>query len=172
MTDAIALTRGERNNDPGNLNFIPLGRAFNGELAIEPALPDGAPGRFGVYDTMFDGVRAAAEEVLIKVLEQHLTTTDALIGDSQLGWAPASDGNFPAAYSSAVATYVNASFDSDGAGGITRLTDLTGYVVSPSFLQAITGGIFCVENGHYPVGLAPADHLAACQSALIARGLG
>lgn len=164
------LTRGERNNDPGNMNFIPLARAFNGELRVE-TLPNGHPGRFGVYDTMLHGARAAAEEVLIKVLKQGLINLDSLIGDPKIGWAPASDGNIPIAYVKTVLGYASAAFRVTVGGTLTGLTDLRVAVKNVVFLQALTGGIFTVENGRYPVNLTPDDHLAACHSALAAQGL-
>lgn len=57
-TDAVlgALPRGIRNNNPGNLEYLPEGRAWRGQI--------GSDGRFGIYDSSANGVRAIGQQLL------------------------------------------------------------------------------------------------------------
>jgi hypothetical protein len=57
-TDVVlaGLPRGIRNNNPGNLEYLPAGRAWRGQI--------GSDGRFGIYDTASNGVRALGQQLL------------------------------------------------------------------------------------------------------------
>lgn len=81
--------RGIRNNNPGNLEWLPPGRAWNGQI--------GSDGRFGVYDTPANGVRAMARQ-LLKYSREGLNTVRSIIAK----WAPASE-NDVGAYARSVA---------------------------------------------------------------------
>jgi hypothetical protein len=92
-------TRGERNNNPGNINFTPSVQ-YVGQLGIE-IVPPGehyAP-RFARFDTPQNGLRALC--VLLKVYYQRhgLHTVAGII----TRWAPASDHNPTRAYTGDVA---------------------------------------------------------------------
>lgn len=87
-------TRGERNNNPGNIVYTPSVQ-YVGQLGIE-TLPPGehyAP-RFARFDTPQNGIRALC--VLLKVYYQRhgLHDVDGIISR----WAPTSDHNPTAAY--------------------------------------------------------------------------
>lgn len=86
-------TRGERNNNPLNLNFIP-GDYFVGQTGLEE-LPAGvkARPRFGRYDTIEHGLRAGAKQILIDYRKHRLDTVALLCAS----WAPPAE-NATAAY--------------------------------------------------------------------------
>lgn len=77
-TDAMlaGLPLGIRNNNPGNLVWLPAGRAWRGQI--------GRDGRFGVYDTAANGVRAIGQQ-LLKYARGGVDTVQGLISL----WAPA-----------------------------------------------------------------------------------
>jgi hypothetical protein len=52
------LARGVRNNNPGNIKFLPAARAFKGQL------PEPDEKGFGRYDTAANGVRAIGKQLL------------------------------------------------------------------------------------------------------------
>lgn len=76
-TDAVlsGLPRGIRNNNPGNLEFLPAGRAWRGQI--------GSDGRFGIYDTAENGVRAIGQQ-LLKYARTGADSVSAMISK----WAP------------------------------------------------------------------------------------
>ena len=170
----VTPTRAERNNNPGNLNYIQPGHAFNGQVGIEiiPVGVDEKP-RFGRYDTMFNGDRAAVETILIDVFHHELLTTRHLIGDETYGWAPGSDDNDDASYGNRVISYINAQFGAEpGAeGAFTLDTDLRQSVSDPHFLSVLSMGMYIVENGHEPVGMTEEQHDASVTSAMQAQGI-
>src|SRR4051812_46965540 len=57
VADAAAnlLPRGIRNNNPGNIRFLPAASAWRGQI--------GSDGSFGIYDTPANGVRAIAKQL-------------------------------------------------------------------------------------------------------------
>jgi hypothetical protein len=89
--NTIIIPRGIRNNNPGDLDFIaPPDRPWNGQV--------GSDGRFGIYDTPANGVRA---------MSHQLQKDYAVVGGSTLAqliteWAPPTE-NDTAAYIAAVA---------------------------------------------------------------------
>lgn len=72
------LSRGYRNKNPGNIDWLPPGRAWNGQVGKEQG------GRFGVYESHELGIRAIAMQV-IKYQEAYNLHTIRQIIDQ---WAP------------------------------------------------------------------------------------
>lgn len=83
--------RGYRNRNPGNINYLPS-RAWRGQVALE-TLPNGRPGRFGVYDTHENGIRA-----IVMQLRRYQERGDRTITAMIARWAPPEDQNNTAAY--------------------------------------------------------------------------
>jgi len=172
-------TRAERNNNFGNLSYIaPPAVPFDGQVGLETGEN---PNRFGVYSTPFKGARASCEEILKKVLQLGFTTVRLLIegkpdasGEKKGGWAPGFE-NADEPYESRVCGTINDAFGiaKDDPGAITPDTDITNAVKDPTgqFLEALSGGIFIVESGRYPINLSQTDHHAAVISAMTARGV-
>lgn len=90
------LPRGLRNNNPGNVRYLPPSRAWEGQTG-----DDGAG--YGVYSTMRNGVRATGRQ-LRKYSSEGLNTIRAIIAK----WAPSTENN-TLAYVSAVAKELNIS---------------------------------------------------------------
>lgn len=84
---AQATKRGERNNNPGNLNFA--GQA--GAALERPG------GRFARFETAFDGLRALARQLMLYA-GRGINSVEKIIST----WAPASDNNNTTAYIRAV----------------------------------------------------------------------
>ncbi|EID9932631.1 lytic transglycosylase [Salmonella enterica] len=82
-----AAKRGERNNNPGNLNFA-------GQAGAELERPGG---RFARFETAFDGLRALSRQ-LVLYAGRGINSVEKIIST----WAPASDNNNTAAYIQAV----------------------------------------------------------------------
>lgn len=82
-----AAKRGERNNNPGNLNFA-------GQAGAELERPGG---RFARFDTAFDGLRALSRQLMLYA-GRGINSVEKIIST----WAPASDNNNTAAYIQAV----------------------------------------------------------------------
>lgn len=82
-------TRGERNNNPGNINYS-ISNPFVGQLSIE----DGPNARFGKFDTAEHGIRAIAK-LIQTYINKDMRNTVTLIINS---WAPPSDHNNTEAY--------------------------------------------------------------------------
>lgn len=82
-----ATKRGERNNNPGNLNF-----------AGQPGAALERPGgRFARFETAFDGLRALSRQLTLYA-GRGINSIEKIIST----WAPASDNNNTAAYIQAV----------------------------------------------------------------------
>jgi len=77
------MTRGERNNNPGNIVASPKGKEFLGEVGVEPE------GRFGVYDTPINGIRALGKTLHTYITLDGCNTVAKVISR----WAPPSDNN-------------------------------------------------------------------------------
>lgn len=84
---AQATKRGERNNNPGNLNFA--GQA--GAALERPG------GRFARFETAFDGLRALSRQLTLYA-GRGINSIEKIIST----WAPGSDNNNTAAYIQAV----------------------------------------------------------------------
>ena len=77
------MTRGERNNNPGNIRRLPKGERWIGELENEddPA--------FCQFDSPEDGIRALAKTLLTYQRSHNLNTIRDIISR----WAPASEND-------------------------------------------------------------------------------
>lgn len=84
---AQATKRGERNNNPGNLNFA-------GQAGASLERPGG---RFARFETAFDGLRALARQLMLYA-GRGINSVEKIISI----WAPASDNNNTTAYIRAV----------------------------------------------------------------------
>ncbi|EFI5593594.1 lytic transglycosylase catalytic [Escherichia coli] len=84
---AQATKRGERNNNPGNLNFA-------GQAGASLERPGG---RFARFETAFDGLRALARQLMLYA-GRGINSVEKIIST----WAPASDNNNTTAYIMAV----------------------------------------------------------------------
>lgn len=91
-TRAARMARGERNNNPLNLIWLPPDRAWDGQL------PDKSPdeGRFGRYETPEAGIRAGVLQIKTHIARGHDTPTKLIAV-----WAPPSE-NKTQAYIAAV----------------------------------------------------------------------
>lgn len=88
----MTQTRGVRNNNPGNIDYVPANK-WRGQLPPNPALEK----RFARFDTPENGIRALGR-VLLTYQDKHgLKTVKAIISR----WAPATE-NDTAAYVRAV----------------------------------------------------------------------
>ncbi|EOZ7397093.1 lytic transglycosylase catalytic [Escherichia coli] len=84
---AQATKRGERNNNPGNLNFA-------GQAGASLERPGG---RFARFETAFDGLRALARQLMLYA-GRGINSVEKIIST----WAPAADNNNTTAYIRAV----------------------------------------------------------------------
>jgi len=94
MTSDATTTRGERNNNPGNINYDPA-NVWRGQLGLE-LVPEGegyAP-RFARFGAPVYGIRALAKLLATYIRHDHCTTLEAIIDR----WAPAADRNDTASY--------------------------------------------------------------------------
>lgn len=113
-------TRGERNNNPGNLNYA--GQA--GATLESPG------GRFASFETAYDGLRAMARQLMLYAGRGINTVSDIISK-----WAPPSDGNNTSAYIDAVSQGLGV--DPNAA---LNMSD-------PKLLSALMNGIIRHENG-------------------------
>lgn len=90
-----APTRGERNNNPGNIDYLPDIK-FVGETGLEEVAPGARP-RFATFDTPVHGIRALARNLLAYNKLHRLHTIREII----TRWAPGNE-NDTAAYIDAV----------------------------------------------------------------------
>lgn len=116
-------TRGERNNNPGNIDYNPR-NAWVGQIGPEPE------GRFARFSEAVYGIRAIGKLLRRYVAEGVASTPFGLISK----WAPAVENNTPG-YVARVAADL----------GVTpnALIDLD----DPAVLTAIGKAIITVENG-------------------------
>lgn len=121
--EAWRVSRGLRNRNPGNIDYLPPLRAWRGQLGKEPDSPATyGNGRFGVYDTDQSGVRAIAQE-LLKDFRAGIDSVRELI----YSWAPPNE-NDSAAYASKVAKAVGVGA-SDRIDVHARLPDLVAAII-------------------------------------------
>jgi hypothetical protein len=117
--------RGIRNNNPGNLEYLPAGRAWNGQV--------GSDGRYGVYDTPANGVRALSKQ-LQKDFARGDSTLEALITE----WAPPKEND--------TASYIAAVSMQTGLGATDRLDLMAN-------LMPLVAAIIQHENGEQPYSI-------------------
>lgn len=95
---APTLTRGERANNPGNINFD-AHVDWLGQIGIELP-PPGEKARFARFDTPEHGIRA-----LVKVLRAYIERDGCKTMQQMIWrWAPAKDANNTIAYVANVCT--------------------------------------------------------------------
>lgn len=112
--------RGERNNNPGNLNFA--GQA--GATLERPG------GRFARFETAFDGLRALSRQLMLYA-GRGINSVEKIIST----WAPASDNNNTAAYIQAVSRNLGVN-----SRAVLNLQD-------PQTMSALMSSIIHHENG-------------------------
>lgn len=120
--DMSTQPRGIRNNNPGNLDYIPPPHNWDGQV--------GRDGRFGVYEDPSKGVRAMSKQLQLDY-SRGAVTLDDLIAE----WAPPGENDTEA--------YIG---DVSVSAGIPRGVqfDLLGN------LPAVVAGIIQHENGQQP----------------------
>lgn len=118
--NAQAAKRGERNNNPGNLNFA-------GQAGAELERPGG---RFARFETAFDGLRALSRQLMLYA-GRGINSVEKIIAT----WAPASDNNNTAAYIQAVSQRL----------GVNPKAALN--INDPQTMSALMGSIIHHENG-------------------------
>ncbi|EIJ1423960.1 lytic transglycosylase [Salmonella enterica] len=117
---AQAAKRGERNNNPGNLNF-------SGQAGATLERPGG---RFARFETAFDGLRALSRQ-LVLYAGRGINSVEKIIST----WAPASDNNNTAAYIQAVSQRL----------GVNPQAALN--INDPQTMSALMSSIIHHENG-------------------------
>ncbi|SAT62009.1 bacteriophage protein [Klebsiella pneumoniae] len=122
---AQAAKRGERNNNPGNLNFV-------GQAGASLERPGG---RFARFETAFDGLRAISRQLMLYA-GRGINTVEKIIST----WAPPSDGNNTPAYIQAVSRQL----------GVNPQVALN--MSDPQVMSALMASIVHHENGRniYP----------------------
>lgn len=113
------LKRGERNNNPGNLNFV-------GQAGASLEKPGG---RFAKFETAYDGLRAMARQLTLYA-QRGINTVEGIIST----WAPSSENNTGA--------YVNAIASKLGVNPNAALN-----LQNPQVLSQLMDGIIRHENG-------------------------
>lgn len=116
---AQSLKRGERNNNPGNLNFA--GQAG--------AMLESSGGRFAKFQTAYDGLRAMARQLMLYA-RRGINSVEGIIST----WAPSSENNTGA--------YVNAISSRLGVDPKAALN-----LQNPQVLSQLMNGIIHHENG-------------------------
>lgn len=117
--DTGNMKRGERNNNPGNLNYA--GQA--GATLESPG------GRFARFETAYDGLRAMARQLMLYA-KRGTNTVEGIIST----WAPSSENNTGA--------YVNAISSKLGVDPSAALN-----LQNPQVLSELMNGIINHENG-------------------------
>lgn len=128
-----APTRGERNNNPGNIDFNPA-NDWQGQLGIETS---GRPARFARFDSPENGIRALGKLLRTYQNKHGLNTVAKIIGR----WAPTNE-NDTAAYVGSVAAKLGV--------GPTSAINVNSFEV----LRPLVEAIIRHENGR--VNYAPA----------------
>lgn len=95
--DSTRAPRGIRNRNPGNIEYGKFARSMGAT---------GSDGRFAVFESMEDGIRAAVA-LLKSYAERGIDTVQSIISR----WAPSKDGNNTKAYIDAVAKQIGVSPD-------------------------------------------------------------
>ncbi|WP_434774135.1 lytic transglycosylase catalytic [Pantoea agglomerans] len=116
---AQTLKRGERNNNPGNLNFA--GQAG--------AMLEGSGGRFAKFQSAYDGLRAMARQLMLYA-KRGINSVQGIIST----WAPSSENNTGA--------YVNSISSRLGVDPKAALN-----LQNPQVLSQLMNGIIHHENG-------------------------
>lgn len=123
-----AQSRGIRNNNPGNIDYVPANK-WRGQLPPNPVIEK----RFARFDTPENGIRALAKLLLTYQAKHGLKTVAQVIGR----WAPATENNTKA-YAEAVSK----------AMGVTSYANID--LRSPAMLTPMVTAIIQHENGYNP----------------------
>jgi hypothetical protein len=121
-TGSVSAPRGERNNNPGNIEDGPFAKSLPGYK--------GSDGRFAIFETPQAG-QAAQGALLQSYGKRGINTVQAIISR----WAPPSDGNPTNGYAAFVARKL----------GVDPSQPLD--MNNPNVLQALSGAIAEFENG-------------------------
>lgn len=122
----LATPRGIRNHNPGNIEWIENARArWRGMIA--------ADGRYGIFDTTANGIRAIGGELRASFKKGQYTVRQ-IINE----WAPPIENN-TSAYVDAVAREINVAPDQP---------------IGPAWVPALAAAIIRHENGQQPYALA------------------
>jgi hypothetical protein len=121
-TGSVSAPRGERNNNPGNIEDGPFAKSLPGYK--------GSDGRFAIFETPQAG-QAAQGALLQSYGRRGINTVQAIISR----WAPPSDGNPTNGYAAFVARKL----------GVDPSQPLD--MNNPNVLQALSGAIAEFENG-------------------------
>lgn len=113
------LKRGERNNNPGNLNYV-------GQAGASLEKPGG---RFAKFETAYDGLKAMARQLMLYA-QRGINSVEGIIST----WAPSSENNTGA--------YVNAISSRLGVDPSAALN-----LQNPQVLSQLMDGIIRHENG-------------------------
>lgn len=116
---AQSLKRGERNNNPGNLNYA--GQAG--------AMLERSGGRFAKFQSAYDGLRAMARQLMLYA-KRGINSVEGIIST----WAPSSENN--------TGTYVNSISSRLGVDPKAALN-----LQNPQVLSQLMNGIIHHENG-------------------------
>ncbi len=127
--ESSAPTRGERNNNPGNIDFEPR-NSWRGQVGIESPPEPGARPRFAVFDCAENGIRAIGKLLLHYRRAGGCHSLRAMLER----WAPATE-NDAAAYVADVARRL----------GVAPEAPLD--LENPTLLQALLAAIIRHENG-------------------------
>ena len=113
------LKRGERNNNPGNLNYV-------GQAGASLEKPGG---RFAKFETAYDGLKAMARQLMLYA-QRGINSVEGIIST----WAPSSENNTGA--------YINAISSKLGVDPGAALN-----LQNPQVLSQLMDGIIRHENG-------------------------
>lgn len=128
-------SRGVRNNNPGNIEFNSRNN-WQGQTGRE----QGNGGRFAVFDSAENGIRALA-----RLLQTYSSQGHNTLNSIVRKWAPASDNNDVGAYVRNLQRYV-------GVGPNDRLN-----LQDPVVLQKVVRGIVNHENGRSGMSISDAQ---------------
>lgn len=123
-----AQSRGIRNNNPGNIDYVPANK-WRGQLPPNPAIEK----RFARFDTPENGIRALAKLLLTYQSKHGLKTVYQVIAR----WAPPTENNTKS-YAAAVSKAMGVAPDDE--------IDLR----SPAMLIPMVTAIIWHENGYNP----------------------
>jgi hypothetical protein len=149
MPKKLNVTRGVRNNNPGNLRKMGSWQSWDG-LA-----PDQTDPEFVRFVSSEKGIELLAQVLLNKQIRKGLTTPRAIV----LDYAPPKDGNDPAKYLATVLPRINKSAD--------QPIDLAG---DRALHLAFTNAVIYAENSYsYPASVVQPAVMAGRRDLLGAR---
>lgn len=123
-----AQSRGIRNNNPGNIDYVPANK-WRGQLPPNPVIEK----RFARFDTPENGIRALAKLLLTYQAKHKLRTVAQVIAR----WAPPTENNTKS-YAEAVSK----------AMGVTSYANID--LHNPAMLRPMVEAIIWHENGYNP----------------------